>query len=380
VVNFDTGGSATSGADGDFQAPTFVETRWPGIPKLLNGNTDANSDNATAEVLAYVEFPTNGTYTLGVSSDDGFRVTSGWAAPTNNGSVIINSPASVAGAILAAADSSYQSSLVTSPITANLALANGIGFEYGSTTNGEGCVINNDLTGKIAILYRSQFCGYVQQVANAVAQGAVGVLIIQQNLGTAVTPLPQEPAVVPPLGIPAVEITKVAGDALVAILATNGTVNATMTPMQYVVNPPPGNNVLGQADVGKGASDILFPVVVQQAGVYPLRLIWFNGTGGCNLEFFSVTGGNRVLVNDLTKTTGPGPNGGGLRAWYANNALPLPTISEAMVSGQIVITFTGTLQSSTSLTPGSFTDVAGSPTSPYTVPSGAPIKFYRARQ
>jgi PA domain len=382
VVNFDTGGSATSGADGDFQAPAFVETRWPGIPKNLNGNTDANSDNMAAEVLMYVEFPTNGTYTLGASSDDGFRVTAGWAAPTNIGSVIINSPASVAGAILAAADTSYASTLVTTPITANLALANGIGVEYGSTTNYEGCVINNDLTGKIAVLYHSQFCGYVQQVANAVAQGAVGVIIIQQNLGTSVNVLPNEPGVSPPLGIPAVEIEKVNGDALVAILATNGTVSATLTPMQYVVNPPPGtgNNVLGQADVGKGASDVLFPVVVQQAGVYPIRLVWFNGTGGCNLEFFSVTGGNRVLVNDLTKTTGPGPNGGGLRAWYANNALPLPTISEALVNGQIVITFTGTLQSSTSLTPGSFTDVAGSPTSPYTVPSGAPIKFYRARQ
>jgi hypothetical protein len=153
-------------------------------------------------------------------------------------------------------------------------------------------------------------------------------------------------------------------------------VNVTLTPLDYFINPPPINPVLGQDDVGKGASDITFPVVVQQAGIYPLRLVYYQGGGGGNCEFFSVTGTNRVLINDLTSTKGPGPNGSGLRAWYA---LALPTVSVSQVSGSTVITFFGTLQQSPSVSPASFQDVPGNPTSPYTVPAGQPQQFYRAR-
>lgn len=54
-----------------------------------------------------------------------------------------------------------------------------------------------------------------------------------------------------------------------------------------------------------------------------------------------------------------------------------PTISISKVGGSHVITYTGVLQSSTTL--GSFTDVPGA-SSPYTVPGGSPARlFYRAR-
>jgi hypothetical protein len=117
------------------------------------------------------------------------------------------------------------------------------------------------------------------------------------------------------------------GNALVAALKGGINVNVTLTPLDYFINPPANNPVLGQDDVGKGASDITFPVVVQQAGIYPLRLVHYQGGGGGNCEFFSITGTNRVLINDRTATTGPGPGGSGLRAWY-DLVLPIVSVSQ----------------------------------------------------
>ncbi|MBU6402212.1 MAG: hypothetical protein KGS61_17985, partial [Verrucomicrobia bacterium] len=55
---------------------------------------------------------------------------------------------------------------------------------------------------------------------------------------------------------------------------------------------------------GRGASDTTFPFVVSQAGIYPFRLLWENGTGGANLEwaFVDPVSGSKVLINNLTNT------------------------------------------------------------------------------
>jgi hypothetical protein len=60
---------------------------------------------------------------------------------------------------------------------------------------------------------------------------------------------------------------------------------------------------LGSFSGGRGAADTLFSVVVEQDGVYPLRLTWWEGGGGASVEFFTVNGmtGERILVNDRTK-------------------------------------------------------------------------------
>ena len=46
--------------------------------------------------------------------------------------------------------------------------------------------------------------------------------------------------------------------------------------------------------------DGTFQVIVDQAGVYPFRLVWFERTGEAHLELFTVEpgSGERVLVND----------------------------------------------------------------------------------
>jgi len=58
----------------------------------------------------------------------------------------------------------------------------------------------------------------------------------------------------------------------------------------------------GAFDGGRGAADTLFDFVVDQDGIYPFRLIWFEGGGDANVEWFIVSGsGEKILLNDLTK-------------------------------------------------------------------------------
>lgn len=58
---------------------------------------------------------------------------------------------------------------------------------------------------------------------------------------------------------------------------------------------------VGQFDGGRGAADTIFTFVVPQAGIYATRLIWENGGGDANVEWFSVLpdGVTDVLINDI---------------------------------------------------------------------------------
>lgn len=59
---------------------------------------------------------------------------------------------------------------------------------------------------------------------------------------------------------------------------------------------------LGKNDGNRGSQDTLFQVAVPVAGIYPIRLIYWQAGGGANLSFFSVvsdsTSTNNVLIND----------------------------------------------------------------------------------
>ncbi|HEX7860980.1 MAG TPA: hypothetical protein VF773_11670 [Verrucomicrobiae bacterium] len=56
---------------------------------------------------------------------------------------------------------------------------------------------------------------------------------------------------------------------------------------------------LGFFDAGRGASDTLFDFVVDQDGIYPFRLLWFEGGGDASVEWFMVTStGQKILLND----------------------------------------------------------------------------------
>jgi hypothetical protein len=56
--------------------------------------------------------------------------------------------------------------------------------------------------------------------------------------------------------------------------------------------------VLGIFSGGRGSADTIFFFVVEQAGVYPFRMIWYEGGGGANAEWFTVdSAGTKILVN-----------------------------------------------------------------------------------
>ncbi len=385
TINYNIPGQGQAGSFIATSVPPRPDMLWPGIgfTNMISPTVNGNAGNNYAvELLAYVEFPTNGTYILGVNSDDGFRLTKGWTPPANIGALVVNSPAALAGpkpTVLNGGQTAGRgyylaSYALTNPVSGYLVLAQGIG--YGSTTNGEACVITNpsELVGKIALIYRSgaNFCGYLQQVQNAANAGAIGVVLVQNRPATE-GPLPQEPEVNPAMPIPAVEIEQADGYALLmaGAITNNTIVNVTLNPMDYTVNPPAALSPLGQADIGKGASDVLFPVVVTQPGFYPLRLVQFQGGGGGNAEFFSMFGSSKVLVNDLTL--------GGLRAFYAGSGVTLPTLKLAYSPGpppSITLTFTGGLWSSTDLKTWSLVGA----TSPYTIPANQAKLFFQARQ
>ncbi len=76
------------------------------------------------------------------------------------------------------------------------------------------------------------------------------------------------------------------------------------------LNDPDRVIVAGEFNGTRGAADTTFLVDVREAGIYPVRVVYYNGTGGASLELFSLLeDGTRVLVNDRSA--------GGLPAWRA---------------------------------------------------------------
>ncbi len=57
---------------------------------------------------------------------------------------------------------------------------------------------------------------------------------------------------------------------------------------------------LGEFGRARGSFDSFFRFEVQEAGIYPIRVIWFNGGGGATIELFVVQeDGTKVLLNDV---------------------------------------------------------------------------------
>ncbi|MBE7499102.1 MAG: hypothetical protein HS113_02090 [Verrucomicrobiales bacterium] len=137
--------------------------------------------------------------------------------------------------------------------------------------------------------------------------------------------------------------------------------------------------LLGQFDGGRAASDTLFRIYVQEAGVYPIRTIWQDGTGGASLEIFTIKAdGTRVLLNDSAN--------GGILTYRTGTAPDKPTAAleftkiQKNANGSITLEWTGggTLQSAPTVT-GQWQDVAGA-ASPYTLTPTQPTWFGRLRQ
>ena len=133
---------------------------------------------------------------------------------------------------------------------------------------------------------------------------------------------------------------------------------------------------LGVFEGGRGATDSVFGFNVPQAGVYPIRAIWYEGGGGANLEWSSTMGDSRYLINDT--------DGNALKAFRNRTGDPIDLelagsgeiTSVALTGGNVVIEFTGSLMSAETVT-GPYSPVAGAG-SPYTVAPSKASEFYIA--
>ncbi len=99
---------------------------------------------------------------------------------------------------------------------------------------------------------------------------------------------------------------------------------------------------LGIFSGGRGAADTIFSFLVPVAGVYPMRMIWYEGGGGANAEWFTVNAGVRVLINSATA--------GAIKAFRSRDeAQTLPAGGGAITGlkaaasgvGKVKISFTG---------------------------------------
>lgn len=325
------------------------ETPVPGIPGATT--VSVGTENYAIEIQTYVEFPAAGFYSLGFNSDDGFRTTAAESTGPIH-ALNINSPAVIAGPMGAVPGGSdlggIADPLTRTPITAKVVYAN--------PPIADTALINAaEIAGNIALIDRG-VVGFSLKLQNALAAGAVGVIIANSDVNAGNLPIVLGGDRV---AIPAVMISYTNGLTLKTNIAAAGGVNASLG-----YDPTP---ILGQFDDGRGATDTIYNLVVTTPGVYPLRTVCFQGGGGGNAEWFSVTAsGEKILLND-TATAGH------LKTFQARTVGPNPTIG---ISGTI-ITYTGTLLSSDTVD-GTYSPVAGA-TSPYTVPLTGNGKFYRTR-
>ncbi|MGK0186973.1 MAG: hypothetical protein ACI9R3_002758 [Verrucomicrobiales bacterium] len=85
------------------------------------------------------------------------------------------------------------------------------------------------------------------------------------------------------------------------------------------IDLPDERVLLDEFPNSRGAGDSIFGFEVKEAGIYPIRVLWWNGsggndgTGGANIELFSILeNGTRVLLNDT--------DNGGLKVYRSAGA------------------------------------------------------------
>ncbi|MDA1276489.1 MAG: hypothetical protein O2960_20930 [Verrucomicrobia bacterium] len=133
--------------------------------------------------------------------------------------------------------------------------------------------------------------------------------------------------------------------------------------------------VAGQFNGARGSANTTFLMDVRAAGIYPVRVVYYSGTGDASLELFTINGaGNPVLVNDTAN--------GGLKS-YRQGTVPEYVAPAAggitsigRTGGNVVIQFDGTLKSASSVS-GPYSPVANA-ASPYSIAPTQAAQFFIA--
>jgi hypothetical protein len=339
---------------GDFMYNKY----FPGLPGV---GASADQENFAVWIEGYVALNA-GYYRMGISSDDGFRVSEGFGITRQvlhvTGSGVDRDVAAIVSTTIDG-NPGFGVPLPTVPITAPV--------QYMPAVPDTGCpnfpFIN--LTGKIAVINNLN-CYDADLVYQAQQYGAIAVILAndaQWGLPYVLTGTSGGPITVPVLCV-----SSFAGEE--DMWKTNTSLVATIGADTKLK--------LGAADYGKGMGWVNFNVVVPQTGLYPLHLLYEQGNGGAGFEWavqysdsLAWDANSRTLVNDSTDTRS-------LKAYRDVTQLPRPTMSLVFQGGAWKIVYTGTLQATATL--GSNYQDVQSASSPYTLPTGsAPQMFYRAR-
>jgi hypothetical protein len=251
----------------------------------------------------------------------------------------------------------FSASLPLVPVTAPVMFVNSNNYALGGTIN---------LSGKIALVDGGLYGEGDDSILAYIAQtnGAVG--FIEINKPSNGLPFVMGGSLSSKITIPSLNVNGDFGQR--DWWLTNGTLTASIG--------ADAHPILGAADFGKGMSHVDFGFSVPAAGAYPLHLLYFQGGGGAGLEWTIVNAaiiadGSRSLIND-------GTDSGSLLAYQpaAAQGVARPAVSIGQQNGTVTITFSGKLQSSSTVN-GTYQDVPGA-TSPYTVPAeSGTLQFYR---
>lgn len=338
----------SSGSPGDFAS----DQQLPGIP-----GATGRTDNFAAWIEGWL--PLNaGYYRMSINSDDGFRVTQGIGITRQV--LHVNGPGidrDVAAIVTWTGNSSFGAAMPVVPISGPVAY-----FDSSA-----GCPLPaTDLTGKIAAINNID-CLDRDYVTQAQAMGAIGCIIINDaQWGLPYVLGGDSPST--PITIPVVCVNGFGGEEQ-DIWAKSGLV-ATLG--------RDANLELGIADYGKGMSWVDFSFAVPQSGLYPIHVLYEQGGGGAGFEWATVTS-DSLAMDAITRTLIHDASASGSLMAYREVTAPLPpTLSIGKVGADVVVTYTGTLQSSTTAN-GGYADVVGA-SSPYTVPTSGGAKFFRARR
>ena len=337
------------------------DVKIPGIP---GAKASRNTDDIAMEVVTYIEFANAGFYYMGVNSDDGFNVIAREKLNRLPGLKIL-SPST-----LFASQNNYVGAIARAGQNATTPAALPVPAVEAKIVAAVPAIADTDLqnaaeiAGNIALIDRGTVT-FADKIARARAAGAVAVIMVDN----APDRLPIEMGATENSVLPAVMITQADGATIKTALAAGevrGSIGADTIPS------------LGFFNDGRGwDSGTMFGFGISKPGVYPFRLIWFEGGGGANCEwFFESASGTRVLIND------PANAAVGLKAFRTAPPVTEPTEAEfnppTISDGQVTLSWTGTgmLQES-----GNLVDWSNSANqaNPQTItPDGAnPAKFYR---
>ena len=135
--------------------------------------------------------------------------------------------------------------------------------------------------------------------------------------------------------------------------------------------------VLGVFEGEREPADTIFGFNVPQAGLYPMRLVYYQARGGGSVRWFSVTpSGEQILINDPENPVA-------LKAFRSTTETPVTStrITVTRTGASTVLTWSGggTLETSTTLAPNSWNPVTNG-SSPYPLPTTGTHAFFRVVQ